>query len=74
MKVIIIKVIQVSTLYLLFSLSFLVKAQEKTTEAEINIPKNDNYSWYTSPWVWIIGSIIFVSLLIAVLRRSEKRN
>lgn len=52
--------------------TLVVAAQEKSEE--IIIDKEDHHMWYTSPWVWIFGSIVFILLLLAVLRATEKRG
>jgi cytochrome bd-type quinol oxidase subunit 2 len=58
-----------------FSLiSFLTIAQETIHEEEQEVSKHISHGWYTSPWVWIIGSILFILLLIALIRVSEKRG
>ncbi|ANE51035.1 hypothetical protein [Flavisolibacter tropicus] len=49
-------------------------AQEKSEEIDVTINKDDSHIWYTSPWVWIVGSIVFILLLLAVLRGTEKRG
>jgi formate hydrogenlyase subunit 4 len=60
--------------FILTFVSLVSKAQEKSTEINIDINKEGNHSWYTSPWVWIIGAIVFILLLLALLRGTERRG
>lgn len=40
-----------------------------TKKTSINISSNDGAgdTWYTSPWVWIVGAAVFILLLVALL-------
>ncbi|HYH15065.1 MAG TPA: hypothetical protein VD794_07595 [Flavisolibacter sp.] len=49
-------------------------AQDKSTEINIDINKEGGHAWYTSPWVWIFGAIVFILLLLALLRGTERRG
>ena len=31
-------------------------------------------TWYTAPWVWIVGGAVFLIILIALLRGSSSTN
>lgn len=35
---------------------------------------SESQTWYTQPWVWIVGGAVFVLLLIALLRGSGKTD
>jgi hypothetical protein len=66
----------ISRVISLFILSFYAAvsaAQEKSTEINVDI-NNEGHAWYTSPWVWIIGAIVFILLLLALLRGTERRG
>jgi hypothetical protein len=48
-------------------LSFVVFAQEKSTEVDINVNKDGgNSNWYASPWVWIVAAAVFILLIVAL--------
>jgi len=47
--------------------SFLCFAQEKSTDVNININKEDGSFW-SKPWVWVVGAAIFILLLVAISR------
>ena len=51
-----------------------VTAQEKSTEINVDINGGGEPAWYTSPWVWIIGAVVFILLLLALLRGTERRG
>ena len=31
-------------------------------------------TWYTQPWVWIVGGAVFILILIALLRGNSSSN
>lgn len=47
--------------------SFVCLAQEKSTDVNININKEDGSFW-SQPWVWVVGAAIFILLLVAISR------
>lgn len=55
-----------------------VYAQEKSAELDVNINKSDGGASF--PWLWIVGAILFVVILVALLsgggrdRIIEKRT
>jgi hypothetical protein len=53
-------------------LSFVVFAQEKSTEVDINVGKEGSNNWYASPWVWIVGAAVFILLIVALTSGSSK--
>lgn len=61
-------------IFILSFYAFVSVAQEKSTEIDVNINKEGNHAWYTSPWVWIFGAIVFILLLLALLRGTERRG
>lgn len=30
--------------------------------------------WYSMPWVWVVGGAVFILLLTAILRGSDRRT
>jgi hypothetical protein len=65
---------RISSVFILMFFAFVTAAQEKTGEINVDINKEDHHMWYTSPWVWIIGAIVFILLLLALLRGTERRS
>ena len=54
----------------LVMISITALAQE-TKKIDVDIdanPGNDAGSFFTQPWVWIVGGAIFILLLVALLR------
>lgn len=42
---------------------------------DINVNVNTKSgSWYTSPWVWVVGAAIFILLLVAISRGGSRRS
>ena len=31
----------------------------------------DTHTWYTNPWVWVIGGAVFILLLVALIRSNS---
>jgi hypothetical protein len=47
---------------------------QETKSVDININKDDGGgTWYTSPWVWIVGAAVFILLLVALTRGGGRR-
>ncbi|MDQ3016919.1 MAG: hypothetical protein M3R25_09425 [Bacteroidota bacterium] len=57
----------VVTLCLIQSVSW---AQDKGIDVDIDLDKGGN--WYANPIVWVIGGAVFILLLVALLRSSNK--
>ena len=47
-----------------------VLAQDKKVDVNIN---TNNGSFWSSPWVWVIGVAVFILLLVALLRGGGRR-
>ena len=45
-----------------------------TKTTDINITTDAGDSWYTQPWVWIVGAAVFILLLVALLNGSRGRD
>lgn len=47
-------------------------AQEEGTKLDVNVTKSSTTTttWYTEPWVWIVGVGVFILLFAAILRGS----
>jgi hypothetical protein len=63
-----------SMLLLTLSISMSAFAQDDGTDINVDTNKGGNAAWYTSPWVWIIGSAVFILLLVALLRGNGARD
>ncbi|HEU4471707.1 MAG TPA: hypothetical protein VFR58_11520 [Flavisolibacter sp.] len=49
----------------------LVLAQTGGADITVDINKTDNGAWYNQPWVWIVGTAVFILLLVALLRNDR---
>jgi hypothetical protein len=66
---------RITFMFLSLFVSVFAFAQEKGTDINVDINKNNGGgNWYASPWVWIIGAAIFILLLVALLRGSGSRD
>lgn len=45
-----------------------------TKSTDINISTDGADTWYTQPWVWIVGAAVFILLLIALLNSGRGRD
>ena len=44
-----------------------------TKSTDINITA-DGDTWYTQPWVWIVGAAVFILLLVALLSSNRGKD
>lgn len=49
-------------------------AQDKKIDVNINTKPEDGNSFFMQPWVWVVGSAIFILLLIALLRSNNSKK
>ena len=68
MKTALKKYVAVCSLVLLHSLAW---AQEKKVDIEIGVDK-ESTTWYTQPWMWVVGAAVFIIILVALLRGKSK--
>lgn len=56
--------------------STLLLAQEgETKNVNIDINADGNAgTWYTQPWVWIVGAAVFILLLVALTRGGRRTD
>ena len=54
--------------------SFTLLAQEGGADIDVDINKDSGGTWYTQPWVWVVGGAIFILLLVALLRGNRARD
>jgi hypothetical protein len=43
-----------------------------TSKTTVTVSTEEAGTWYTSPWVWIIGAAVFILLLVALLSNRGK--
>lgn len=48
-------------------------AQDGGADVNVKITKSDS-TWYTQPWVWIVGGAVFILLLVALLRGGGNKD
>lgn len=65
---------QVTVMILSLFVSAVSFAQDKGADINVDINKDGGSTWYTSPWVWIVGAAIFILLLVALLRGNSSRD
>ncbi len=68
-----IKLFYYKTMVLMFAMfsSVLAIAQEKTMDVDIDVNKGGD-DWYKQPWVWIVGALVFILVLVAILRGGKR--
>jgi hypothetical protein len=54
---------------MLICVSFILKAQEKKLDVDINVGKGSS-EWYMNPVAWVIGGAVFILILVALLRKK----
>ena len=54
-------------------ISVLAIAQDKKVDVNINT-KSGSDSFFTQPWVWVVGGAVFLLLLVALLRNNNSKN
>jgi hypothetical protein len=43
--------------------------------ADVNVKiTKETETWYTQPWVWIVGGAVFILLLVALLRGNSNKS
>ena len=61
---------KISLLPLFLFASIVVWAQDKKVDVNINT-KGDSSSFFTQPWVWVVGAAVFIIILVALLRGKK---
>ena len=46
------------------------KTTTEKTDVDLTVSGDD--TWYTKPWVWIVGAAVFILLLVALLSGGKK--
>lgn len=47
-----------------------VTVSKTTTSSSSTMPQD----WYTQPWVWIVGALVFILLLVALIRGGSSHT
>lgn len=63
----------VGVLLLLSLLQTAVWAQDGGSDVNVKITK-ETTTWYTQPWVWIVGGAVFLLLLVALMRGNSNKD
>ena len=45
---------------------------QETAKIDVDIDKGGDSTWYTQPWVWVVGGAVFILLLVAMLKSGKK--
>ena len=51
-----------------------VNSGTSTTTTKTSVKITEDSTWYTAPWVWIVGAAIFILLLVALTRGGGSRS
>lgn len=43
-------------------------------DVSVKITKESSSTWYTQPWVWVVGGAVFILLLVALLRGGGNKD
>ncbi len=64
---------KIITVLTLCFVSTFIWAQDGGADVNVKITKGDS-TWYTQPWVWIVGGAVFILLLVALLRGGGNKD
>ena len=45
-----------------------------TAGVDVNVTKTETTTWYTNPWVWIVGVAVFILLFAAIVRGGSRTD
>jgi len=51
--------------------SFVTFAQDKVADVSLNVTESSK-TWYSQPWMWVVGGAVFIIILVAILRGGKK--
>ncbi|MEO6252223.1 MAG: hypothetical protein ABIO79_02925 [Ferruginibacter sp.] len=60
--------------FLLFVLAIsnaMAWAQDSTVSATTNTSTTTTETWYTAPWVWVVGGAVLILIIVALTRGSS---
>jgi len=64
-------------LLLVFVFSFMqivLLAQETSGSSRTTTTTTTRTTWYTEPWVWVVGGAVFIILLVALMRGNSSKD
>ncbi|MCD6065155.1 MAG: hypothetical protein K0R82_3066 [Flavipsychrobacter sp.] len=44
------------------------------TGVDVNVTRTETTTWYTNPWVWIVGVAVFILLFAAIVRGGSRTD
>lgn len=47
---------------------------QDTTKTKITTTSTVTNEWYTEPWVWVVGGVVFILLLVALVRGNSSKS
>ena len=63
----------ISLLLLCFVSTALWAQDAGSSGVKVEVSKTET-TWYTQPWVWIVGGAVFILLLVALIRGGGNKN
>lgn len=55
-------------------MQFISFAQDTTSTRVTTETSTTTTTWYTEPWVWIVGGAVFILILVALVRSNSSRD
>lgn len=49
-------------------------AQEEAAKLDVDVTRTETTTWYTNPWVWIVGVAVFILLFAAIVRGGSRTD
>jgi hypothetical protein len=46
-------------------------SQDSSTSKTVRTTTTEHREWYTVPWVWVVGGVIVILLLVAIINGSR---
>lgn len=61
---------------LLLFINALVWAQDSSTSATTttSTTTTEQHTWYAEPWVWVVGGVVLILLIVALTRGNSSRT
>ena len=74
MNLIKVKVFKKTSLALLFFFISCMSFAQDSTKSVKSVLTNDEELWYMQPWVWVVGGVALLLLLIALFSGKKTKN
>ncbi len=67
---------RIALIFASFYLSLVAIAQDDAKKIDVNIDADtgSNGNFFMQPWVWVVGGLIFILLLVALMRGSGNKS